>query len=131
VPSPCLVKQKRLMLRPSHQWRFYQQDHILASTDQRCFAVTGALHVINTKDFVDLGGYSCCLASSYQDIDLCQRAVQKQLPVYYIGSEFMFHAETITNVDGQNINNSRLYQSDRLVYEYIWQPQIQKLLGMT
>jgi hypothetical protein len=131
IPSPCLVNPKSLMFMPSHQWRFYQQDHSLASIDQRCFAVTGALHIINIKDFLDLGGYGCCLASSYQDIDLCQRAVQKQMPVYYIGSEFMFHAETITNVDGQNINNSKLYQSDRLVYEYIWQPQIQKILGMS
>lgn len=131
IPSPCLIDPKKLMFMPSHQWRFYDIDHNLASVDQRCFAVTGALHIINTKDFVDLGGYSCCLASAYQDIDLCQRAVQKQLPVYYIGSKFMLHAETITNTDGQNITNSILFQSDRLVYEYVWCSEIQKLLGIS
>lgn len=130
IPSPCMVNNNLLMFMPAHQWRFYPKDYGLASLNCRCFAVTGALHVVNTKDFLDLGGYGCGLATSYQDIDLCQRAVQNNLSVYYIGSEYMLHAETITNEDGKKYHTSLAHQSDRIIYEYIWQSKMPQLLGM-
>jgi GT2 family glycosyltransferase len=127
IPFQCLINPKVLMFMPSHQWRFFEPDHDLASIDQRCLAVTGALHIVNTEDFLNLGGYGCSLATSYQDIDLCQRAVQQKLAVYYVGSQSMLHAETITNKEN-HMSISSL--SDRLLYEYVWQPQIQRLLGI-
>lgn len=130
VPSGCIVDNSLLMFMPAHQWRFYPKDYSLASLNGRCFAVTGALHIVNTKDFLDLGGYACALATSYQDIDLCQRAVQNNLSVYYIGSEYMLHAETITNEDGKKYHTSLAHQSDRIIYEYIWQSKMPQLLGM-
>jgi hypothetical protein len=130
IPSPYIVNQNQSIFMPAHQWRFYPKQHDLASVNQRCIAVTGALHIVNTKDFLALGGYACCLGTSYQDIDLCLRAVQKNLSVYYVGSEFLIHAETITNEDGKKHQTSLSHQSDRIIYEYVWQNQMLQLLGM-
>lgn len=117
------------LLHPIHQWRFYDRYHSLANIDTRCFAVTGALQIINTKDFLYLKGYCCSLYTAYQDIDLCQKAVKENIKVYYLGSEEMFHAETITNIDGQNNRQSSLWASDRLLYDYLWCNKLSNILG--
>lgn len=130
IPSRSVLSNNQPMYLPSHLWRFYEADHQLASIDTRCFAVTGACHVIETGDFIKLGGYACSLAAAYQDIDICQRAVEKNMSVYYIGSEQMYHAETITNDDGKKFNTSPIYLSDKLAYTYVWQSKIQNLLGI-
>lgn len=116
-------------LLPAHQWRFYNQDYDFASIDNRCFAVTGALHIINTDSFIDLGGYGVSFSLSFQDIDLCQRAVRSNKKVYYFGTEHMFHAETITNTGSYNHNINSPMITDNMIYRLIWSKELPKLLG--
>lgn len=119
VPSNSLLKKNHLTLLPFHQWRFWNKDYYMANLDIPCVAVTGALHVLNLADFISLGGYNMSLASSFQDIDLCQRAIQKGKTVLYAGSQQLYHAETITNNSEGNLKKPTMV-SDRILYEYIW-----------
>lgn len=119
VPSNSLLKQNHLTYLPFHQWRFWKPDYYMANEDILTTAVTGALHIISVDDFIELNGYSMSLASSFQDIDLCQRVRQKNRKVLYVGSEFMFHAETITNNAEGNLKKPTMV-SDRILYEYMW-----------
>lgn len=115
-------------LYPTHQWRFYDRNHDLACIDTRCFAVTGALHIINLESFMRLGGYGISFAVSFQDIDLCQRAAQAKMKIYYLGTEEMFHAETITNTISYNLWSTPMI-TDNILYKTIWSKELPKLLG--
>lgn len=77
-----------------------------------------------------MGGYHCALSTAFQDIELCQRAIEQDKSVYYIGSEKIYHAETITNNDGKNYGKSLASVSDALLYDLMWQPKMTNLLGL-
>jgi GT2 family glycosyltransferase len=116
------------VLSPVHSFRFYDKDYEFASYDQVCFAVTGALHIINTKDFFDLGGLNTHLSGAFQDIDLCLKALMRKMKVYYIGSEYMYHAESITNAK-ENLTKSQEFVYDHISWDLLWTNSLSFLLG--
>lgn len=117
---------------PNHIWRFYPKTTKLSCLDSRCFAVTGAINIISTDNFYKLNGFNQSLSTSFQDIDLCLRAVEKHLAVYYIGSEDMYHAESLTVAQIQINNNERhekITLSDNILWGLLWQKRAPNLLG--
>lgn len=118
----------KITFAPTHSWRFYRQDTTMSSYDTRCFAVTGALHIINSSSFVELGGLNPSLGTTFQDIDLCIRAIESNRSVYYIGSEHLFHAESITN-SRDNITQSPDFISDNILWDLSWGKKLPNLLG--
>lgn len=119
----------KIVLAPSHSWRFYKQNTTMASLDSRCFAVTGALQIINTDAFMALGGFNPSLGTAFQDIDLCVRFVENNKSVYYIGSEHMFHAESITNARDK-ITDTPDFISDNIMWDLLWSQKLPHLLGL-
>lgn len=117
------------ILGPIHQWRFYKDSHDLASFDTRCFAVTGAMHIIDTDSFIQLGGFTPSLPTSFQDIDLCMKAIESNIPVFYIGSESMTHAESLTHFKN-NITKTEYFLSDNLFWDFVWGYKIPKIIGL-
>lgn len=119
IPSESIIRKSGLSYMPYHQWRFWDKDFYLAKENIKCTAVTGALHVLNINDFIEIKGYNKSLASSFQDIDLCQRIIENNKIVLYVGSEYMYHAETITSNAEGNLKKPTMI-SDRILYEYLW-----------
>lgn len=120
VPIPPAINNgKKYAYVPLHHWRYEKPDKLMANQDQICVAVTGAIHILELDTFIKNGGYACSLASTYQDIELCQRYTEANLPVWYLGSETMLHAETITMKAENNLFTAQ-YASDQLMYEYLW-----------
>jgi hypothetical protein len=117
------------ILYPYHLWRFYPANHAMACQDTKCFAVTGALQIVDTELFVSLGGFNPILQTSFQDIDLCLRLVSRNLGcITYLGSEHMVHAESLTHFkDG--IHNTNQALSDKICWNIIWQRTIFNLIG--
>ena len=113
---------------PSHLWRFYPKDTSMACDNNRCFAVTGAIQVINTKDFFDIQGFNIGMGGAFQDIALCIEAFKQNKIVYYVGSEHMYHAESLTNVT-EKITLTPDYASDYLLWEYLYGIHIVYILG--
>ena len=114
-------------LRPIHQWRFYKADHNMACLDIPAFAVTGAYWMISTQDFIDAGGFNMSLPNTFQDMDFCLRLITLNKSILYIGSEFLYHAESILNKKFGNTDEGHL--SDNLVYDYLWSRHIENILG--
>lgn len=106
---------------PFHMFRFEKKDKDKSIEDLKNIVVTGALQIINLKDFISkIKGFKPYLATSFQDIDLCLNAMLVQkLNVNYIGSEYMFHAESIT-VNKQNHIGSERSKSDQILYQILW-----------
>lgn len=124
------VNSKRVFatpLRPIHQWRFYSSDYSLACIDTQATSVTGAYWMISTQDFIEAGGLNMSLPNTFQDMDFCLRLVTNNKSVFYIGSEFMYHAESILNKKFGNTEEGHL--SDNLVYDYLWSSRIENVLG--
>lgn len=117
------------VLSPVHTWRFYSPDHPIASLDARCTAVTGALQIVKTDTFISLGGFNVGLSSAFQDIDLCLKAVEKNYSINYIGSEFAYHAESITQAK-EKISSSPYFQSDHILWDVLWGVKLPKLIGL-
>lgn len=116
-------------LSPVHAWRFYDSNLPMVSIDARCAAVTGALHIINTNTFISLGGFNIGLVSAFQDIDLCLKAFAQNLSIYYIGSEYMYHAESITQAK-ENTAKSKYFFSDHVLWDILWGVSLPTLLGL-
>ena len=116
---PAIKTVKDYAYHPMHHWRYHPPDRYMANQDIPCVAVTGALHILELDTFIKEGGYGCSLASTFQDIDLCQRYSELNYPVWYLGSETLLHAETITMKAEANLFTSQ-YASDQLIYEYLW-----------
>lgn len=117
-----------IVLAPSHTWRFFDRNLPIASSDNRCYAVTGALHIINTDLFFEIGALNIGLATSFQDIDLCIKVLSHNKSIYYIGSETMIHAESLTNAK-EKISQSKEYQSDDILWDILWGVNIPRILG--
>lgn len=122
------VIPKKIILGPIHQWRFYPQDHYLAKIDTQCFAVTGALHIIDIDKFIFLGGFTPSLSTSFQDIDLCIKAIEAKMSVNYVGSDYMVHAESLTHFKNQ-VNKSHQFISDNIFWDFVWGHKLPNILG--
>lgn len=118
-----------IVLAPYHSWRFYENNEIMASYDTRCFAVTGALHIIDTNKFIDIGGLNCTMSTSFQDIDLCVRMLQKKHSIHYIGSESMYHAESITH-HNEKVTQTKDFISDNIMWDYTYGLSLPTILGL-
>ena len=54
---------------PIHDFRFTNDAG--ANKDRNAKFVTGALQVIQLKEFIDVGGYNPSLEKNFQDVDIC------------------------------------------------------------
>jgi len=124
-----ISRKNRIVFRPQHLFRFYEKNYFFSTKDQPCFAITGALQIINISDFIEIGGLNICLASSFQDIDLCIKALEKQMTVYYVGSEYMYHAESITNAK-ENITKKPELITDNIIWDILWEKRLMYLLDI-
>lgn len=114
---------------PSHLWRFYDYNHAMASFDTRCCAVTGALHIIDIDKFIKVGGLNQSMSSTFQDIDLCMKLLDNNMSINYIGSEYMYHGESITICKDRTHISSQMI-SDNILWEYLWGGKIPNLIGL-
>jgi len=106
---------------PFHRLRFEKKNDKEGSKDTENLPVTGALHIVNLDDFINkMKGFAPYLATSFQDIDLCLNAIiVNKLKVNYIGSEYMYHAESIC-LNNEGYINSSSTQSDAILYQMTW-----------
>lgn len=118
-----------IVLAPYHTWRFYSRNEVMASVDQRCYAVTGALHIVNTNKFIDIGGLNCTMSTSFQDIDLCVRLFKNKEPIYYLGSEHMYHAESLTHFR-EKMTEKPEFLSDNIMWDYTYGIELPNILGL-
>lgn len=119
---------ENFVMAPLHSWRFYNENERFASTNSSCFAVTGALQIIDTNNFIDIGGFNMTMTMAFQDIDLCIRAIKNALPVSYIGSETMIHAESITNAF-EKITQTPEFLSDNISWDLTWGVELPSIIG--
>lgn len=133
IKAPFVDNQRRylsneIVLGPDHTWRFNVKDTPMASHDIRCYAVTGALHIIDTNVFFDIGCLNIGLGTSFQDIDLCIRGLMHNKAINYIGSETMIHAESITSAKDNIIKTPEFY-SDNILWAVLWGSRLPSILG--
>lgn len=117
-----------LVLAPVHTWRFYDKKIALANNNSFCYAVTGALHIVNTDTFFDLDGFNIGLGTSFQDIDICLRAFAKNKKILYIGNQCMIHAESLTSAREKMINTQE-FSSDNVLWDCCWGLVLPNVLG--
>lgn len=120
--------QKISSYLPVHSWRFYDANYFMTCFDSFCFAVTGAFWIISTDDFTENGGLNPSMPILSQDMDFCLKLILRKKPVFYIGSESLYHAEDIliTNLPVPQEQKN----SDNLLYEHLWKNKIKIILGL-
>lgn len=119
---------KNFAIAPFHSWRFYSADQYFASINQQCFATTGALQIVNLEDFINISGFNMILTMAFQDIDLCLRGIENNLHTYYVGSENMIHAESITNAV-EKITQTPEFLSNNIAWDIIWSLKLPLIIG--
>lgn len=120
-------KNKKVSFTQTHPYRLYPSNHPLACRDAPKIVVTGAFWIISTQDFISEGGFNPSLASFHQDIDFCLRLSSSGKIVYYLGSEFLYHAENFFHKQFET--HVRQHFIDDMIYHYIWDDKLKNLLG--
>lgn len=121
--------KEQFVYTPSHLWRFCDHDQSIASTDSRCCAITGALHIIDIDKFIKIGGLNPSMSNTFQDIDLCMKLLENNMSIHYIGSEYMYHAESIS-IYKDNLHTSPQFISDNILWEFLWGAKSSHLIGI-
>jgi GT2 family glycosyltransferase len=121
--------KEQAVYAPSHLWRFYKYDNPIASTDSRCLGVTGALHIIDIDNFMKIGGLNPSMANTFQDIDLCMKLLDHNISIHCVGSEYMYHAESIS-IYKDKLHTSPQFISDNILWEYLWGNKVPQLIGI-
>lgn len=130
LPQLSMIEPNSKCWKPYHNYRYDSKDTTFATYDSPIYGVTGALHITSVNDFIDVGGLNPSMSHTMQDIDLCLRYIDANKKIMYLGSEYMFHAETITGSYHKTISN--IYNlSDNILYEYLWMRKNKKLLGLS
>jgi GT2 family glycosyltransferase len=78
-----------------HRYRGRASDYAPASRTEHCL-VTGALLLIPKAFFMELHGFDTSFRMSFEDIDLCMRALRAGGEVIYCGSATAYHVEGAT-----------------------------------
>jgi len=114
-------------LTPYHYKRFAQHTDPRVDCDKGVSCITGALMIIQMKDFVELGGLNPSLSKNFQDIDFCLRAVSEEKKCYYFGKDIYFYHDESVSLSGKKIGDSQL-RSDEILFGKIWNKKIGKIV---
>lgn len=88
-----------------------EQDTGQYAATQSVTAVTGACLAINRGDWNFLGGFDTGFWNGYEDVDLCLRAKNADIPVTYVGCSTVTHLESESGPErwtGVHANVARL-----------------------
>lgn len=99
-----------IKMSPVHAHRFTNSE--LANVDRESKFVTGALQVIQLKEFIDIGGYNPSLEKNFQDVDVCNILRN----VWYFGNGVEFYHDESPVFGTHNNKQSDQLQSDHNIY---------------
>lgn len=103
---------------PMHFCRFKEKDYYLAKCDKLDNFVTGAFHIVDLRWFISVGGLNPSLSKSFQDVDICLRAVEAEKKVFYFGKDnYLLHDESVIM---SKEKNDLQYFSDHILYVKQW-----------
>ena len=80
----------------------------MANTERYVSAVTGACMLVTREAFEEVGGFDENLSVSFNDVDLCLRAIEKGYHVVYQPNSKLYHLESKSR--GHNVDNVYLLQ---------------------
>lgn len=116
-----------LKFSPLHYKRFIDKDSDFVNCDRGTEFITGAFQIWDLDYFVQLGGLNPSLASSFQDVDICLRAIEDgETPMYFGKDMFFYHDESaILSKDGKK---NLTFTSDHVIFAKIWNEKINKFI---
>ena len=125
-----LTPQNNTLVHPIHAKRFSNPNNPIVNCDRGSYFITGALHLWNLKNFIELGGLNPSLARNFQDVDLCLKALIKgYTPMYFGKNIYFYHDESavFNNLKNENKFNKQM-QSDNVLFGKIWNDKIMEII---
>ena len=95
---------------PIHDFRFTNDAG--ANKDRNAKFVTGALQVIQLKEFIDVGGYNPSLEKNFQDVDICLNIKN----TWYFGKDIQFYHDESPVFSAHNNKQDKQIASDHHLY---------------
>ncbi len=122
------VENHGIRFTPFHFKRFSKPDNHLVNSDKGEIFITGAFQLIDLEWFINSGGLNPSLSTSYQDVDLCLKAISDNKKVMYYGkNRHLYHDESLTfTTDNVTFDRQRL--SDHVLFAKIWNNEIVNLI---
>jgi len=116
-------------LFPWHLYRGYAPEDEKVNCNKGELFVTGAFMIVDAKWFIKSGGFCPVFTISFQDADLCLRAISQNKKIFYFGKDLeLYHYESYQR--GRRDENMK--QPDRIdaeIYTKIWDyERVRKLL---
>lgn len=103
---------------PMHYKRFAAPSDPYVDIDKPDIFLTGAFQIIDLKWFINNGGLNQSMAKNFQDVDLCLRAIEQNLSIFYFGhKKYMYHDESVL-LSKQKIDSQ--FISDNFLFSKLW-----------
>jgi len=111
---------------PHHYRRFTAINDPKVNCDKGTNCLTGAILIINLKEYIKFGGLNPSLSKNYQDVDLCLKATEQNINCMYFGKDiYFYHDESLTISDKKQ---DKQMKSDTILFYKIWEKRILGLI---
>ena len=109
-------------LFPFHIYRGVLPEDPRVNCDKGEDFITGAFMIFDLYWFVRSGGFNPSMRASFQDTDLCLRAVSENKKIMYYGKDLqLYHYENFTLYEPKMKEKlKKFWQSDKIVYVHEW-----------
>jgi GT2 family glycosyltransferase len=114
-------------LTPFHYKRFVCPEDPRVNCNKGVSCLTGALMIVNLKDFVEVGGFNPSLSKNFQDTDLCLKIITQGKHCYYFGKDLFFYHDESVSLSGKKIGDKQL-RSDEVLFGKIWNEEIASIV---
>lgn len=114
-------------LTPYHYKRFTNPTDPRVNCDKGVSCLTGALMIVNLKDFISVGGFNPSLSKNFQDTDLCLKIIKQGKHCYYFGKDLYFYHDESVTLSGKKIGDKQL-RSDEVLFGKLWNKEISEIV---
>ena len=112
---------------PHHYRRFTSINDPKVNCDKGVNCLTGAILIVNLKEYIKLWGLNPSLSKNYQDVDLCLKATEKDTNCMYLGKDiYFYHDESLTIADKKQ---DKQMKNDTILFYKIWEKRILGLIS--
>jgi len=114
-------------LSPYHYMRFRNPLDPRVNCDKGTDCLTGALMIVELKQFLEIGGFNPSLPKNFQDTDLCLKFIKNNKNIFYFGKDIHFYHDESVSLAGKKVGDEQ-FKSDQVLFGKIWNEQILGLI---
>ena len=101
---------------PHHIYFGYDRNAKAVCQDKKHKAITGACMLVNKDEFIEMGGFDETYWLGWEDIDLCNRYIEKGKAIWYASKSELYHYESMSEGRYSKESDNWYYYSKKWIF---------------